>query len=188
MRSFVLCGLQMASALRMMPTVTPRAAATPRATVNMMWHIFPRDGATGMLKNDYWVERGQQQVVGRYDMVEYDGQKMEIAPDQCVMVPAEDGSALYVYAQGQQPTGWRTRPDEPWNWMNPGESVALYSGHKISLDCNYPESAVYKFEKSGMVGTGALPPGWTTGYDQASAQQFYYNQQTGQTQWEVPQY
>lgn len=187
MRLFLPCFLQMTSALLMAPGLTPRTAVTPRvSSVNMMWHVFPRDGAGGMIKTDYWVERGQQQAVGRYDMVEYEGQKMEIAPDQVVLFAAEDGSAMYVYAQGQQPTGWRTRPDEPWNWMQPGESVALYSGHKISLDCNYPESAVFKFEKSGEVGTGMLPAGWTTGYDESLQKQYYYNTQTGASQWDVP--
>jgi hypothetical protein len=56
------------------------------------------------------------------------------------------------------------------------------------LGLQLPWSAVFKFEKSGMVGTGMLPPGWTTGFDEQSQQQFYVNQQTGQSQWEVPQY
>merc|ERR1719198_276391 len=90
-----------------------------------------------------------QQALGRYDMVEYDGQSMHVAPDQCVVVAAEDGSCIYVYAQGNSPTGWRTRPDEPWNWMQPGESVTLQSGNKVSLDASSPETAVYKMEKAG---------------------------------------
>jgi hypothetical protein len=69
--------------------------------------------------------------------------------EQCVVQVAEDGSCCYVWAQGVQPTGWRTRPDEPWNWMQPGESTVLQSGWKISLDYQSPESAVYKFEKAG---------------------------------------
>jgi len=212
--SAVLLSLQMCSALLMGPAVTPRAAATPRASVKMVWHVFPRDGASGMIKTEYFVERGMQQSLGRYDMAEYEGQLMHVDPCQCTVVAAEDGSCLYVYAQGTSPTGWRTSPYEPWNWMQPGESVALENGHKVSLDCTYPENAVFKFERSnwgndygqqgsGMLGqsAGALPPqqgyggqqpggqlpfGWTSGVDQQSGQTYYYNEQTGQSQWEPP--
>ena len=32
-----------------------------------------------------------------------------------------------------------------------------------------------------------LPPGWTSGIDQASGATYYYHEQTGQSQWEYPQ-
>jgi len=194
--------LLQASALLTGPAVLPRAIAPSRAAVKMIWHVFPREGASGILKTDYYVDRGMTQTLGRYDMVEYEGQKMHVAPDQCVVHAAEDGSCIYVYAQGQLPTGWRTGPHEPWTWMNPGESIALTNGHKVSLDYNDPEAAVYKFERSGWAeeygsyastgqqqgygGATQLPPGWTSGIDQQSGQTFYYNQNTGQSQWEPP--
>jgi len=92
--------------------------------------------------------------------------------------------------------------------MQPGESVALENGHKVSLDAQDPEAAVFKFERSqwdqdygqqgsGMLGQsaggyggamgGQLPPGWTSGVDQASGQTYYFNEQTGQSQWDPPQ-
>jgi len=201
MIALLLCCLGMTSALLMRPAVTPRAVVPQRASVKMIWHVFPRDGASGSIKTDYFVDRGQSQALGRYDFVEYEGQKMHVAPDQCVVVAAEDGSCIYVYAQGQQPTGWRTSPYEPWTWMAPGESVALENGHKVSLDCQDPEGAVFKFERSGWAeeyggqgsgqlgrqGSGQLPFGWVADVDQASGQTFYYNQQTGQSQWDPPQ-
>ena len=88
--------------------------------------------------------------------------------------------------------------------MQPGESVALESGHKVSLDCNNPEAAVYKCEKAGrflvddyinsvngvgsvnLYGGQQLPPGWVAQTDPQSGQTYYQNQQTGQTQWEAP--
>lgn len=168
-----------------------RSSVTPRSSMKMIWHVFPRDGASGNLKTDYYVERGLTQTLGRYDMVDYEGQKMHIAPDQCIVQAAEDGSCIYVYAQGQQPTGWRTGPYEPWTWMQPGESVALTTGHKVSLDASHPEAAVFKFEKespqtaAAMRGEGQqLPPGWVQGVD--NGQTYYFNQQTGQSQWEPP--
>ena len=132
------CSLQMASALVM--NSAARAFAPPRAaSVQMIWHVFPRDGAASLLVTDHFVERGQQQALGCYDM---GMQPSRIPPDQCI-VQAADGSCIYVYARGTQPTGWR-RPERPWTWMQPGEQVTLGNGHKVSLDCNDPESAVFK--------------------------------------------
>jgi len=171
----------------------PRPVATPRTSVvKMIWHVFPRDGPSGALKDiDYWVERGCHQALGCNDIVSF---RPHVAPDQVVVQAAEDGSCVYVYAQGQGPTGWRTSPYEPWTWMQPGESVALATGNKVSLDYNDPEAAVFKFEKNdpsarpgfGQQGGGQLPPGWISGVDQGSGQTYYYNQQTGQSSWEMP--
>ena len=194
-------------------SVRPALAAANRAAVRMYWHIFPRDGldreyndpdrSSSMLRNEYNVEPGRQQALGRYDMIEYGGHVDRsgafdaIDPAQCIVQVADDGSCVYVYAQGTQPTLWRTRPDEEWNWMQPGESVVLQSGHKVSLDCDYPDAAVYKMEKAGrfltqdrlnIQGHTQLPAGWITGVDEASGQRYYYNEQTGQSQWELPQY
>ena len=113
---------------------------------------------------------------------------------RCVLQVAEDGSCIYAYAQGTSPTGWRTRPDEPWRWMQPGESVALGTGNKVSLDCNDPQACVFKFEKNDpkfALGPARrdlvlLPAGWVSELDQASGQAYYTNQQTGQSQWEPP--
>ena len=137
------------------------------------------------------------QALGRYDFTQREGQKMHVAPDQCLVQAAEDGSSIYVYAQGQTPTGWRTSPYEPWVWMQPGESVALSDGNKVSLDYNDPESAVFKFEKANGASTesnmgsvwgggGGLPAGWIEGTDEGSGQTYYYNEQTGATQWDRP--
>lgn len=193
----------------------PALVVSTRATISMYWHIFPRDYSDSnwsdqsrtsqgtVLTNEYNLEPGQQQALGRYDMGEYAEQSVNVDPVQCIIQVAEDGSCVYAYAQGNQPTGWRTRPDEPWNWMQPGESVVLESGHKVSLDCNYPEDAVYKCEKAGRFlvqeylesqglaqpqgnGQGQLPPGWTTGVDETSGQQYYFNENTGQSQWDAP--
>ena len=152
----------------------------------------------GALKSvDYWVERGTDRALGCNEIV---SSRLEvhdrphIAPDQCVVQPAEDGSEIYVYARGTYPTGWRTSPQQEWTWMQPGESVALGTGHKISLDYYDPGACVFKFEKndpSEAPGPARscltfMPPGWVSGIDEASGQTYYMNQQTGQSQWEPP--
>ena len=44
---FLMCCVQMASALLMGAAHVPRAIAPRTSTVEMMWHVFPRDGASG---------------------------------------------------------------------------------------------------------------------------------------------
>ena len=187
------------------------------------------------------------QVLGRFDMAE-GYQNPSVAEEQAAVQVAPDGSSIMVYALGQNPTGWRTRPDEAWRWLEPGQSQVrahslcgegralaresplsvsrptrlsprsqeLQSGWKVNLDCQYPESAVYKVQpcatyppynvgapKPGAYGgqqsyggqqgyggqgggQGGLPFGWTSGVDQQSGQTYYYNEQTGQSQWDPP--
>ena len=163
-------------------------------TIQMYWHIYPRDfsdsnygdadrrrpsrhGTPGSLLNkEFNLEPGRVQQIGKNEI---NGQAQNVQTDQVVVQVAEDGSCCYVWAQGTQPTGWRTRPDEPWNWMQPGESMALQSGWKISLDCNNPESAVYKFEKAGRFaeqgGAELAGVGAGAGYGQQGG----YGQQQG---------
>ena len=81
------------------------------------------------------------------------GQQLSIQPEQCAVQVAPDASCVYLYALGQQPTGWRSRPDEPWNWLQPGQSQALYHHWKITLDYNYPEQAVYKLAEGKQAST-----------------------------------
>merc|ERR1719506_96303 len=124
----------MSSALMM----SPRApVACPRAgPVNMywavygqeaqpdqnLWYIFPRDGASSQLTGYYEMQLGQEQVLGRNDLSgggylrpDQDG----IAEQQCAVQIAQDGSCAYLYALGQQPTGYRTGPHEQWTWLQP---------------------------------------------------------------------
>ncbi len=173
----------------------PALAGVERASrIEMYWHIFPRDysdsswhentrsSAGTLLTKEYNLEPGKHQALGCYDI---NGQSVA-APDQCVVQVADDGSCVFAYAQGTTPTGWRTRPDEPWNWMQPGQQVALQNGWKISLDCNNPEAAVYKFEKAGRFlvqeyldsqNSGqVVPPTWQGAVDQ---QQGGFGQQQG---------
>ena len=112
-----------------------------------LWYIFPRDGTSSMLCNNYEVRLGQEQTLGRYDMSptgklrpDQDG----IDAQQCAVQIAQNGESATLYALGTQPTGWRSGPNQPWTWLNPGEQTTLYHAYKISMDCNYPDQAVYK--------------------------------------------
>merc|ERR1719327_1475023 len=41
-------------------------------------------------------------------------------------------------------------------------------------------------QQGGFGQQGGLPAGWVSGVDQATGQTYYYNEQTGQSQWEAP--
>ena len=125
--------------------------AQPAPQVQGAWNIFPRDGAGGVLRNDYTVVPGQQQVLGRYDMVERLGQKLSVSRQQCAVQVGADGTAT-VYSLGKPPTGFRANPYDPWTWLQNGQSQVLSQGCKISIDCSDPESAVYKCEMAGQGG------------------------------------
>jgi hypothetical protein len=152
-------------------------AAQPNPAV---WYIFPRDGASGMLQNDYTVSPGQQQSLGCYDLLDRSNpsatlraDQQVIAPEQCVVQLAPDGSCATLYALGQSPTGYRSGPHEPWNWLQPGQSTTMYHQWKVTMDYNYPEQAVYKLasgqsleaENAGGAAGGAM------GYGQLQAAQ-----------------
>jgi len=151
------------SALRSQPAATQRSsvamyesysAAFGRAQADVnVWYIFPRDPG-GSLYNDYMVPLGGEQVLGRYDLMDPAnplGANQPLRPDQdsvaveqCAVQIAQDGSHAVMYALGHAPTGYRSGPDVPWTWINPGESVQMGHYWKISMDCNYPDEAVYK--------------------------------------------
>jgi len=215
--SFLLLAQPMASALLVRPFVSPRASVSmqygaqpgygapqqgyggqpggqpggqmPVASDNA-WYIFPRDGAGSMLQNDYQVFNGQQQMLGRYDLLGSDpNQQLRpdqqgIAPEQCCVQVAPDGSCATLYALGESPTGWRTRPDEPWNWLQPGQSVNLQHHNKITMDYNYPEQAVYKLANGQLANTEGPCWSYVSQYRQAPGaggqqQQGYGQQQQG---------
>jgi len=96
-----------------------------------------------------------------------------------------------------------------WNALYAEEQHVLADGDQVSLDCNDPEAAVftcqvdyaqpegYAQQQQGYVqqqqdfaqqqqayAQQELPAGWVMGIDEASGATYYYNQQTGQSQWE----
>ena len=150
-----------------MVTAGSKSVATPRSSVKMMpapgqweqmrsggqaipnaqaWYIFPRDPG-GMITTDYMVGFGQEQVLGRFDMSptgQLRPDQAGISPQQCAVQIAPDGSHAVLYALGQTPTGFRSGPHEPWQWLQPGQQQMMQHHWKISMDYNYPDQAVFK--------------------------------------------
>ncbi|EOD05495.1 hypothetical protein EMIHUDRAFT_199288 [Emiliania huxleyi CCMP1516] len=65
----------------------------------------------------------------------------------------------------------------PWYWVEKGQAQALATGSQICLDASDPEGAVFH---------GQLRYPWEQQVDPQSGQAYYYNPQTGQSQWEAP--
>jgi hypothetical protein len=131
-----------------------------------------------MLENDYQVFNGQMQVLGRYDYGSATDRlrpdQMNIAPEQCALQVAPDGSRAILHAMGTTPTGWRTRPDEAWNWLQPGQQTVMQHHWKITMDYNYPEQAVWKLADGKLANSSG--PCW----DYVSQYQNQPGQQGGQ--------
>ena len=82
----------------------------------------------------------------------------------------------------------------PLSWLYEGQTHVLSSGDQVTMDQKEPERAILDLQQGGgpanavygQPAQGNLPPGWVSGVDQASGQTYYYNEQTGQSQWEPP--
>jgi len=141
-----------------------------------------------MLVNDYQVFNGASQTLGRYDLMTNPNQQLRpdqagIGFEQCAVVVAPDGSCCTLHALGQTPTGWRTRPDEPWNWLQPGQSTVMQHHWKITMDYNYPEQAVWKLADGKLANSAGPCWDYVSQYQQGGQQgQQGYGQQGGMQQ------
>ena len=81
--------------------------------------------------------------------------QLTVSRIQAITSVLPDGSATLM-SNGKSPTLWRARGG-PWNVLYKGQTKLLQDGDQVSLDCNYPEAAVFAcVQEAGMQG----------GYDQ----------------------
>ena len=152
----------------------------------VLWRLLPAAGVC----TEYAVLRGQQQVLGCNDLAE---QKGTVSEAQCVVQVAAEGTATLV-SLGSRCTGLRARYGAPsYGLRKDGPPHVLSDGELIILDVDHPESAVFTCMVETDSGTGGYPQqgsaqlaGWTTRVDESTGSVYYYNEQTGQTQWEAP--
>jgi hypothetical protein len=77
----------------------------------------------------------------------------------------------------------RCAQDEPWNWLQPGQSTVMQHHWKITMDYNYPEQAVWKLADGKLA--NSVGPCWdyVSQYQQGGQQgQQGYGQQGGMQQ------
>jgi hypothetical protein len=126
-------------------------------------------------------------VLGRWNMV---AQKIHVSREQCKVKVAGDGTATLISC-GKPPTLWRSRTAVSWDALLKWDEKPLSDGDMISLDAQDRDAAVFVVERAVQQGDSAgyayLPAGWLQGVDEATGEPFYYNEQTGQSQWDYPQ-
>ena len=115
----------------------PPAAAAQRAYgTQVLWHFQPAWG----VHSSYAVRNGEEQVLGRFDMLE---QKPTVSRMQCLVRVAADGSAR-LFSLGKRPTGLRARHGAPWYGLETDPTLCnshvLVPGEQIAVDIDSGES------------------------------------------------
>jgi len=150
-------------------------------------HIYGRDKSNYMYL-PYVVRVGDEHVLGRMNMM---FPSSFVSRVQCIVQVGPDGTP-YLYSCGKPATGFRQSPDAPWEALQKGKSTVLASGGQISLDYQNPDGAIFTCQIDGLGGAYGqqvqqqLPYPWEQQVDPSSGQTYYYNPQTGQSQWEPP--
>ncbi|EOD37248.1 hypothetical protein EMIHUDRAFT_225675 [Emiliania huxleyi CCMP1516] len=108
----------------------------------------------------YFVQSGEELVLSRWNM---EVQKLHVSREQCTVSVLGDGTA--------------------------SQRHDLEDGDMVSLDAQDPDAAVLMCVAEGASQPGsALPAGWFADVDPASGDTYFFNEQTGETQWEFPRW
>uniref|UniRef100_A0A7S2N8S6 WW domain-containing protein n=1 Tax=Haptolina brevifila TaxID=156173 RepID=A0A7S2N8S6_9EUKA len=156
----------------------------------------------------YILRNGEMQVLSRWNMAI---PSMTVSRVQANVRVSADGTATLMCC-GKGPTLWRAWGGS-WSALYKDEQHVLADGDQVSLDCNNPEAAVFSchlqsgtqqasyaqqgYAQQGCTQPGTqqgyaqnlpamLPAGWRVGTDSSSGATYYYNEHTGQSQWEPP--
>jgi len=177
-------------------------------------HIYGRE-REDYTELPYIVNVGDETVLSRWNMMQPSSFVsrvqciVQVAPDGTALPSAAAGththtllflptveelSAVgtpYLYSCGKPATGCRQGRGAPWYWVEKGQAQALATGSQICLDASDPEGAVFHVQVEGQPGVhgqqlGQLRYPWEQQVDPQSGQAYYYNPQTGQSQWEAP--
>ena len=102
-------------------------------SVPALCRLTPTFGVT----SEYAVRNGEEQVVGRYDMVDQDGRsgRMYVSRAQCLIQVDGSGRATLT-SIGKNPTGLRRRHGAPWYGLSRDATHVLLDGEQIALNVN----------------------------------------------------
>ena len=109
-----------------------------------LWQVTSNKGYP-----QYGVDKGGEQILGRYDMEEWIPTKAYVSRQQCVVKVDYDGNARLV-TLGKPATGWRSRNGGEWQWITNRERRILSDGDQISLDAKDPEGSVFTCQMVGQ--------------------------------------
>ena len=126
--------------------------AAQQGATQALWRLVPTTGVF----TQYDVRNGEQQTLGRYDMIidsaEREDESLYVSRQQCIVQVAADGSATLA-SIGRPSTLCRRRSNAPWfglRRMRPlGDDIGydgahvLKDGEQISLDHRNPEGTIF---------------------------------------------
>ena len=143
------------------PLAQSYGAALAQSYGAALWRLVPFAG----VYDEYVLGAGEQQVLGRFDMV---AQSPYVSRRQCVVQVSADGVATMT-TTGKPATVCRRWGSE-WYWfrrdtgrryrtpLTQTEPHILVDGEQISLDCHNPEAAIYTVacchQEAGGAGAG----------------------------------
>ena len=153
----------------------PQGATSQAYGAQLLYRFVPVAGVFG----EYVVRAGEEQVLGRFDMLE---EKNTVSRMQCIVQVGADGTAT-ISSLGKRPTGLRRRHGAPWYGLSREATHVLLDGEEIALDMDSGESFGYQgkpytavftchVEQAGFPQQGAEPWRYEHGaYEQQTQQQ-----------------
>jgi hypothetical protein len=159
-----------------------------------VWMLAPSDTVLPPPQgHGYMVRSGEEHALGRFDMIK---PNPYVSRKQVVVRVAADGVAT-VTSLGKAQTYIFTESDKP----PPGEmidhtvvfekdkthilrTVVLGTGQTHVLQDS--DQIVFRQAKFTVYEQQDAQNGWVTGIDEASGMTYYYNERTGESQWEPP--
>jgi len=99
----------------------------------VVWELVPYYGAYPVSNRGGLdqIRNGQEQILGRYDMVQQDPY---VSRAQCVVNVGADGTATLT-SVGKPPTMVRAYDGDPWTNIRKGETHVLSDGEQINVVC-----------------------------------------------------
>lgn len=108
----------------------------------VIWRVVSTKGWGPRFAGTYKLRNGEEEALGRFDMLESIPTRPWVSPEQCLVRIRDDGTAL-VESLGKPPTGWRSSEGGPWQWLMRDEVQVLSDGDQVSLDYQDPEGTVF---------------------------------------------
>ena len=108
----------------------------------VIWQVALTSGWGPRFAGKYKLRNGEEEALGRYDVLSHVPSRPYVSRKQCVVHVAPDGTAA-LESFGKGPTLFREHSGGQWYTLYPGEKVPLADGYEVSVDCGSPEETVF---------------------------------------------